>query len=29
MADQRVWTEHRAAIDRATERGEAGCSFCH
>ena len=29
MSDQRVWVEHRAAIDRAIERGEAGCSFCH
>jgi hypothetical protein len=28
-SDPRVAGEHRAAIDRALERGEPGCLFCH
>jgi hypothetical protein len=29
MSDSRVAVEHRAAINRALERGERGCLFCH
>jgi hypothetical protein len=29
MSDLRVAVEHRAAINRALERGERGCLFCH
>jgi hypothetical protein len=29
MSDLRVALEHRAAINRAQSRGEAGCLFCN